>query len=312
MIQSTHPHCEQFYINFICHYNATFTAGCTDQTKRDALCSRLFEPAVPQGIEDYPIIPSTPAEAFSPTQARQETCAGPPELSQNGKDDCTVPARNASEQTSPRASHDPLWTMQDGGATQSIQRRSVSTQKCRKYQHTVSAILPPQQNTSVLSPSKQEKASVSTSARGSKRQSKSTRINRLAQSASFYSRRSNVRQLTMKEVVDLTDVDKYTSSSTKPVESPPWITSEHVQLQQRHHDIIFDNQWLNDDIIDAAQSLLKLQSGANGFHPICVTRTLTVDIQRDNFIQILHNGYNHWLTVSKIGKQKDGEVAICV
>ena len=189
--------------------------------------------------------------------------------------------------------------MQDGGATQSIQRRSVrlgTTQKCKKDQHTVSAVLPPKHNTSIQSSCKQEKASVC--ARGSKRQSKSTQINRLAQSASFYSRRSNVRQLTMKEVVDLTDVDKYTSSSAKPVKSPPWITSEHVQLQQRHHNIIFDNQWLNDDIIDAAQSLLKLQSGANGFHLICVTRTLTVDIQRNNFIQILHTGNGHWLTVS--------------
>ena len=44
---------------------------------------------------------------------------------------------------------------------------------------------------------------------------------------------------------------------------------------------------------------------------MCATRTLSIEVQRSDFVQILHNGYNnHWLVVSSIGTKKDGEVYV--
>ena len=62
--------------------------------------------------------------------------------------------------------------------------------------------------------------------------------------------------------------------------------------------------WLNDNLIFAAQTLLKNQSSIPGFQDTCLGMTMSFDIQRGEFIQILHDGHGHWLTISRIGASK--------
>ena len=140
----------------------------------------------------------------------------------------------------------------------------------------------------------------------SKRRLRSAKMNRKAQRASLYTRRSNAQQ---KETVYI-DLEKLNPQSPEQVDSPIWISNEHMKLRERHREVLRSERWLCDDIVNAAQSLLKQKSNINGLQPVCATRTLSLDVQQSDFIQVLHNGYNHWLVVSSIGTKKDGEVYV--
>ena len=86
--------------------------------------------------------------------------------------------------------------------------------------------------------------------------------------------------------------------------------NEHMILYERDHQILLNDRWLNDAIVNAAQSLLKQQFHTAGLLDVCALQTLAVDIQHHSeFVQVLHNGSNHWLTVSNIGAD-EGEVYI--
>ena len=64
--------------------------------------------------------------------------------------------------------------------------------------------------------------------------------------------------------------------------------------------------WLNDNIVSAAQKLLKQQLPVrNGFQDPCCGLAYAFQIMSDEFIQVLHNGYDHWLTISTIGAATD-------
>ena len=106
------------------------------------------------------------------------------------------------------------------------------------------------------------------------------------------------------------DLEKLNPQSPEQADSPIWISNEYMKLRERHREVLLSERWLCDDIVNATQSLLKQQSNINGLQPVCATRTLSVDVQRSDFVQILHNGYNHWLVVSSIGIKKDGEVYV--
>ena len=80
-----------------------------------------------------------------------------------------------------------------------------------------------------------------------------------------------------------------------------------MTLRERDHQLILKGQWLNDEIINAVQSLLKHQFQIPGLQSVCAIQTLTIDIEHEEFVQILHNGSNHWLTISTIGAE-EGEV----
>ena len=59
---------------------------------------------------------------------------------------------------------------------------------------------------------------------------------------------------------------------------------------------------LNDSIIDAAQKLLKQAFPAlSGLQCVCRGLTMNFDIEPSEFIQVIHNGRGHWLTISMIG-----------
>lgn len=72
--------------------------------------------------------------------------------------------------------------------------------------------------------------------------------------------------------------------------------------------------WLDDDIIAAAQQLLKRKyPGVEGLLPPAVARTSAMHVHHSyfsgEFVQILHVSGNHWIVISNI-KSKPGSVSV--
>ena len=68
--------------------------------------------------------------------------------------------------------------------------------------------------------------------------------------------------------------------------------------------------WLNDRLINAGQVLIKKQfSHVSGFQDVCLGKTLTFAVEHKAFVQVLHTGGDHWVTVSTIGC-KPGEICL--
>ena len=92
-----------------------------------------------------------------------------------------------------------------------------------------------------------------------------------------------------------------------------WIESLGLFEHDRH--VLLSTQWLNDNIISAAQELLKL-SVPDGLEigglqsPQC-GRHLKFKpvVPREKYIQVLHVDDNHWITVSNIDVGQDTAVA---
>ena len=59
--------------------------------------------------------------------------------------------------------------------------------------------------------------------------------------------------------------------------------------------------WLNDNIVDAAQILLKKVCPIQGLQKVSLGLTLIFEVQHGEFIQILNTGAGHWVTISTIG-----------
>lgn len=76
------------------------------------------------------------------------------------------------------------------------------------------------------------------------------------------------------------------------------------------HKILEDSDgWLNDNIVNASQDLLKRQyPNIGGCQNTLLGQNLSFSIERKDFVQILH-GLSHWLCVSSIGC-KEGEVEV--
>ena len=84
-------------------------------------------------------------------------------------------------------------------------------------------------------------------------------------------------------------------------------------MTQKDRDDILKGKWLNDSIINAAQSLLK--------HDLCLLpvgslqNTLLIaicqcDIICDGSVQILHSGGNHWITISTVDQSAVDQSAV--
>ena len=67
--------------------------------------------------------------------------------------------------------------------------------------------------------------------------------------------------------------------------------------------ILSSTGWLDDTIINRAQSILRELFGAAGFQNTTLETRLLFDVLRSEFIQILHNGKNHWRIISTIDLQ---------
>ena len=123
--------------------------------------------------------------------------------------------------------------------------------------------------------------------------------NSLAKSLMFKHRQQKPSGLQPSELIDL---ESYRPKNP-PRKVKKWLSNELFQLDQSQKTIILSSTaWLTDDIIDAVQKLLKKKMGAkSGFQSVTLGHTLHFDVQSDQFVQILHNGHGHWLTISTIG-----------
>ena len=68
------------------------------------------------------------------------------------------------------------------------------------------------------------------------------------------------------------------------------------------------NEWLTDKLMNAGQSLIK--ECYRGLQSVSLGLTLAFEVQREEFVQVLHIAGNHWVTVSTIGYQSCGEVDV--
>ena len=129
----------------------------------------------------------------------------------------------------------------------------------------------------VHSPAKRRKLSPPGKVRRNNRSS----INENARRASFFSRHSQSigRQTTVKEAIVIEDSPTYPI----PANDPIWIKNEHMILYERDHQILLNDRWLNDAIVNAAQPLLKYQFHTAGLLDVCAMQTLAVDIQHGEF-----------------------------
>ena len=89
-----------------------------------------------------------------------------------------------------------------------------------------------------------------------------------------------------------------------------WI--QKLNLQEKDQHILSSNtKWLTDDIIDASQRVLASQFPENaGFQEVSIKGLCyNFAVKPSNFVQILHDGYGHWLMISTIDAQ-EGEVYV--
>ena len=92
------------------------------------------------------------------------------------------------------------------------------------------------------------------------------------------------------------------------LETPPplpkpaiWIDSGIIKLTNDNHGILESpTEWLNSDIINAAQTILSEQFGLPGLQNSELGSVFAFSIEANEFVQILH-GAGHWLTISTIG-----------
>ena len=79
-----------------------------------------------------------------------------------------------------------------------------------------------------------------------------------------------------------------------------WIPD--LSLKMRDKDILLSSEWVSDDIVNAAHILLqKCNPILSGLQDVTCGLTMHFSIERGEFVQILHDGHGHWLTISTIG-----------
>ena len=62
-----------------------------------------------------------------------------------------------------------------------------------------------------------------------------------------------------------------------------------------------EHEWVNDRIINGTQNLMKCLYGTPGLQDTLLVGIKACDaVGRNEFLQVLHSGGNHWLTISSI------------
>ena len=135
--------------------------------------------------------------------------------------------------------------------------------------------------------------------------------NTCAKQLMFVNRQSKTNQTKpfQKQTIE---VEKYKPKVTiQGKSSTVWIQNDIFTLRQHEKEIMYSTTaWLCDTVIDAAQKILKESVPAkNGFQSVCLGRTCAFQIETSEFVQILHNGHDHWITISTFGAD-EGEVFV--
>ena len=89
-------------------------------------------------------------------------------------------------------------------------------------------------------------------------------------------------------------------TNQKDVPTVYWI--QELTLFPSDRKSLINGRWLNDAVITAGQKLLKdAYPHIGGLQPTILGMTLAFEVQRGEFLQVLHINDNHWITASNIG-----------
>ena len=110
----------------------------------------------------------------------------------------------------------------------------------------------------------------------------------------FQRRQKKVKQCPHPDVITVEDYKMKNPAESQKI----WIPE--LCLAKSDRDIMLNpTAWLTDSIINAAQTLLKKANPLmSGLQSVVLGNTMSFDIEPGEFVQILHNGHGHWLTIS--------------
>ena len=114
-----------------------------------------------------------------------------------------------------------------------------------------------------------------------------------------------------KVLLDLTKDTEGIFEVTTEHEPKIWMEGDIFKLSKSDRDVLLSpNAWLNDNFICTAQNILKQQIPfLQGLQVPSLGKTCSFDIVKQPFLQILHDGKDHWILISTLGT-KDAEVQL--
>ena len=125
-------------------------------------------------------------------------------------------------------------------------------------------------------------------------------------------RRSKANTLSKpSSVIDLTSAANPTSRK-KSKAPKTWVENDLYSLSVAAKErILSPTDGLTDDIIEAAQRLIQENNPlVGGLQPPYLGQTCSFTIETGKYIQVVHNGADHWLVVTNIGVPRDGVVRV--
>ena len=117
--------------------------------------------------------------------------------------------------------------------------------------------------------------------------------------------RQSTRKHAKKHTVTQSAIDVDALKTPPPQPKPAmWIDSGIIKLTDDDREILESpTEWLNSNIINAAQTILHEQFGLPGLQDSELGSVFAFSVETDEFVQILY-GAGHWLTVSTIGTEQ--------
>ena len=105
------------------------------------------------------------------------------------------------------------------------------------------------------------------------------------------------------QVIDLDSVH-----SLEPTKQSMWVGELSIEDEK----ILVEGHWLNDKLINAGQALIRNHyKHVRGLQDVSLGQTLGYDVMsNEGFVQIIHTGRSHWLTISTINCSNADEVAV--
>ncbi len=115
--------------------------------------------------------------------------------------------------------------------------------------------------------------------------------------------KGNTKESSKPEVIDLESMHLL-----KPTKPSKWIG----ELSTDDEKILLDGHWLNDKLINAAEALIRNHyEHVRGLQDVSLGQTLGFDVMsNEGFVQIIHTGRSHWLTISRINCSDADEVEV--
>ena len=86
------------------------------------------------------------------------------------------------------------------------------------------------------------------------------------------------------------------------VKTPPDSPRSSQWLSSREKKTLLNGRWLSDTLINAGQELIHQQfPHISELQDVALGHTLAFSVMYNEFVQVLHNGEGHWVTLSTIG-----------